>query len=81
MRCAQWETVAQELGTGRTAGACLARYQRCHNAALLDSKWTPDDAARLAAIVTRLGTANWPVRALSEMPQLLASATVHFYMS
>ncbi|KAK9908648.1 hypothetical protein WJX75_000964 [Coccomyxa subellipsoidea] len=73
-----WEIVAQELGTGRTAAVCLARYQRCHNAALLDSKWTPDDAARLAAIVTRLGTANWPAVA-AEMGNRTAQQVQHYY--
>ncbi|BDA41807.1 probable snRNA-activating protein complex subunit 4 [Coccomyxa sp. Obi] len=72
-----WEDVARELGTGRTAAACLAQYQRCHNATLLQSKWTPDDAARLASIVTRLGT-NWTAVA-AEMGNRTAQQVQHYY--
>lgn len=55
----QWETIAEELGTGRTAAACLARYQRCHNPELLSSKWTPEEATRLADAIAKHGTHNW----------------------
>ncbi len=71
--------MARELGTGRTAAACLAQYQRCHNAALLQSKWTPDDAARLAGIVTRLGT-NWTVRRLYSTPSIVLSTSTLLFL-
>jgi hypothetical protein len=57
----QWETVARELGTGRTAVACLARYERRHNPELISSRWSPQEAARLAAAVAKHGVHNWQV--------------------
>ncbi len=59
----QWETVAVELNSGRTAAACLARYQRCHNPDLISSKWTPEEATRLAAAVAKHGARSWQVQA------------------
>ena len=39
-----------------------AQYQRQHKGeALLNSKWTPDEATRLATVIARLGTRDWQV--------------------
>ena len=53
----QWDEVAEGLGTGRTPAACLAQYQRRQKRdALLNSKWTPEEATRLAKVIAKLGT-------------------------
>ena len=66
---AQWDEVAQSLGTGRTPAGCLAQYQRQHKGeALLNSKWTPEEATRLATVIARLGTRDWQV---TQQPCLL----------
>ena len=58
----QWDEVAQSLGTRRTPAGCLVQYQRRHKGeALLNSKWTPDEATRLATVIARLGTRDWQV--------------------
>lgn len=58
----QWEEVADGLGTGRTPAACLAQYQRRQKRdALLNSKWTPEEATRLAKVIAKLGTRDWQV--------------------
>ena len=54
--------MAQSLGTGRTPAGCLAQYQCQHKGeALLNSKWTPEEATRLATVIARLGTRDWQV--------------------
>ncbi|KAG2450615.1 hypothetical protein HYH02_004455 [Chlamydomonas schloesseri] len=56
----QWHKVAEELGTGRTAGQCLAhclRWSRFDRRPQR-SAWTGEDDALLQALVGRLGT-NW----------------------
>ena len=59
----QWDEVAEGLGTGRTPAACLAQYQRRQKRdALLNSKWTPEEATRLAKVIAKLGTRDWQVR-------------------
>ncbi len=58
----QWDEVAEGLGSGRTPAGCLSQYQRCHKGdALLNSKWTPEEATRLAQVIAELGTRDWQV--------------------
>ena len=59
----QWDEVAEGLGAGRTPAACLAQYQRRQKRdALLNSKWTPEEATRLAKVIAKLGTRDWQAR-------------------
>ena len=61
----QWDEVAQALGSGRTPAACLAQYQQKHKGTeLLNSRWTPEEATRLAQVIARLGTRDWQVGTL-----------------
>ncbi|KAK9809254.1 hypothetical protein WJX72_012214 [[Myrmecia] bisecta] len=63
-RC-NWLKIAEELGTGRTAAACLARYQCVlsrgggHNRALVQGSWTAEEDARLRAAVLKHGERDW----------------------
>lgn len=58
----QWDEVAEALGGGRTPAACLAQYQQKHKGTeLLNSRWTPEEATRLAQVIARLGTRDWQV--------------------
>uniref|UniRef100_A0AAQ4P313 Myb-like domain-containing protein n=1 Tax=Gasterosteus aculeatus aculeatus TaxID=481459 RepID=A0AAQ4P313_GASAC len=38
-----WETIATELGTGRTAFLCLQTFQRFVSDSLKNGTWTPDE--------------------------------------
>ena len=58
----QWDEVAEASGGGRTPAACLAQYQQKHKGTeLLNSRWTPEEAIRLAQVIARLGTRDWQV--------------------
>lgn len=50
-----------ELGTGRAAMDCLARFQRELNPELLRRPWTLEEEARLTAAVEKHGR-QWAVR-------------------
>ena len=65
-RCAarpQWQRIAAELGTGRPAVDCLARFQRELNPELLRRPWTHEEGRRLADAVAKHGR-HWAVRGL-----------------
>lgn len=50
---ADWEAVAEELGTRRTAFQCFMRFQQRHNSDANGLKWTPEEDERLLTLVQR----------------------------
>ncbi|KAK9846507.1 hypothetical protein WJX81_005627 [Elliptochloris bilobata] len=52
---ADWPRIAAELGTGRPAVDCLARFQRELNPELLRRPWTHEEEGRLADAVAKHG--------------------------
>ena len=59
----QWVAIAEELGTGRHASACLARYQQHGQpTGKARRKWDAGEDERLTAAVKRHGR-NWQVLA------------------
>lgn len=50
-----WNQIATQLNTNRTAYQCFERYQRCFNKTIQSSDWTPDEDAELIETVNRLG--------------------------
>ncbi|XP_038559140.1 snRNA-activating protein complex subunit 4 isoform X1 [Micropterus salmoides] len=54
-----WETIAAELGTGRTAFLCLQTYQRFVSASLRHSSWTPAEDALLRELVDKMRIGNF----------------------
>ena len=74
----QWDEVAGGLGTGRTPAACLAQYQRRQKRdALLNSKWTPEEATRLAKVIAKLGTRDWQVQDPSSSRHVVLQHPLH----
>ena len=58
----QWIQIAVELGTERTAAACLGRFHAVHADNIAKSaKWTPDEEDRLRAAVAKYGAGKWVV--------------------
>ncbi|KAI8373134.1 Homeodomain-like protein [Radiomyces spectabilis] len=55
----QWETIAVELGTNRTAAQCFAHYQAQKNVGASKRKWTPEDDETLREAVDVFGERNW----------------------
>ncbi|XP_066294281.1 snRNA-activating protein complex subunit 4-like [Branchiostoma lanceolatum] len=49
-----WVTIAQELGTGRTAIQCLRKYQTDINSELRKRKWSPEEDQLLTELVEKL---------------------------
>ncbi|XP_071328505.1 snRNA-activating protein complex subunit 4 isoform X3 [Trachinotus anak] len=54
-----WESIAQELGTGRTAFMCLQTFQRFVSDSLRRSSWTPDEDALLRELVDKMRIGNF----------------------
>ena len=46
-----WELIAKQLGTDRTAFLCFHRYQMKHNQIFNKRKWTPEEDFRLKQLV------------------------------
>ncbi|CAL1292289.1 unnamed protein product, partial [Larinioides sclopetarius] len=46
-----WDAIAEELQTGRSAIQCFERYQKCLNKALRKKYWTPQEDAKLLHLV------------------------------
>ncbi|XP_055952564.1 snRNA-activating protein complex subunit 4-like isoform X2 [Argiope bruennichi] len=46
-----WDAIAEELQTGRSAIQCFERYQRSLNTAMHKKYWTPEEDAKLAHLV------------------------------
>lgn len=61
----RWTQIAEELGTNRTAHACLGMYQRRLKPGFLKGRWTPDEDRRLLQLIQQWGDSNWPVIASS----------------
>uniref|UniRef100_A0ABI8A448 Small nuclear RNA activating complex polypeptide 4 n=1 Tax=Felis catus TaxID=9685 RepID=A0ABI8A448_FELCA len=49
----QWQKIAKELGTGRSAFQCLQKYQQ-HNRALKRREWTPEEDHLLTQLVQEM---------------------------
>ncbi|XP_002967686.2 myb-like protein L isoform X1 [Selaginella moellendorffii] len=56
---AQWESVAEKLGTYRTPAQCLIRYQRSLNANLSLREWSREDDEQLKLAVDMCGEKDW----------------------
>ena len=54
-----WQKVATDLGTNRTAWQCFRRYQRSLNSNMMKSKWTPEEDELLRKAVKECGDKNW----------------------
>ncbi|XP_023255198.1 snRNA-activating protein complex subunit 4-like [Seriola lalandi dorsalis] len=54
-----WETIAQELGTGRTAFMCLQTFQRFVSDSLRHSSWTPAEDDLLRELVDKMRIGNF----------------------
>ncbi|KAI7857212.1 Homeodomain-like protein [Circinella umbellata] len=55
----QWEKIAVELDTNRTASQCFSHYQSEHNNINSKRKWTKEDDEALTQAVEILGERNW----------------------
>ncbi|KAI9271847.1 hypothetical protein BDA99DRAFT_501161 [Phascolomyces articulosus] len=55
----QWEKIAVELNTNRTASQCFSHYQSKHNHINMKRKWTKEDDEALTQAVEMLGERNW----------------------
>ncbi|XP_041792823.1 snRNA-activating protein complex subunit 4 isoform X2 [Chelmon rostratus] len=54
-----WETIATELGTGRTAFLCLQTFQRFVSDSLRRGSWTRDEDALLRELVDKMRIGNF----------------------
>ncbi|XP_040927933.2 snRNA-activating protein complex subunit 4 isoform X2 [Betta splendens] len=54
-----WETIAQELGTARTAFMCLQTFQRFVSDSLRRRTWTPAEDALLRELVDKMRIGNF----------------------
>uniref|UniRef100_A0A667X2L0 Small nuclear RNA activating complex, polypeptide 4 n=1 Tax=Myripristis murdjan TaxID=586833 RepID=A0A667X2L0_9TELE len=54
-----WEAVAQELGTNRTAFMCLQTFQRFVSRSLRHSSWSPEEDTALRELVERMRIGNY----------------------
>ena len=50
-----WDEIATELDSSRTATACLQRYQSMLNPATMRTGWTPEEDALLRQLVMIYG--------------------------
>ena len=55
----QWELIAKEHGSNRSASQCFSRYQSERNTSHSKKKWTEEDDASLREAVALLGEGNW----------------------
>ena len=58
--CLQWLSIARELGAGRLAGECLARYEQ-HLRPASNRPWSEAEDEQLLAAFRRHGR-NWKVQ-------------------
>ncbi|KAK5910610.1 hypothetical protein CesoFtcFv8_004432 [Champsocephalus esox] len=54
-----WESIAEELGTGRTAFLCLQTYQRFVSVSLKRGCWMPEEDAQLRELVEKMRIGNF----------------------
>ncbi|XP_068166770.1 snRNA-activating protein complex subunit 4 [Antennarius striatus] len=54
-----WEAIATELGTGRTAFLCLQTFQRFASDSLRRGSWTPDEDNQLRELVEKMRIGNF----------------------
>ncbi|KAM4576135.1 snRNA-activating protein complex subunit 4 isoform 1-T1 [Odontesthes bonariensis] len=54
-----WESIAQELGTGRTAFMCLQMFQRFVSVSLKRKIWTPEEDVLLRELVDKMRIGNF----------------------
>uniref|UniRef100_A0A3B3H871 Small nuclear RNA activating complex, polypeptide 4 n=1 Tax=Oryzias latipes TaxID=8090 RepID=A0A3B3H871_ORYLA len=54
-----WETIAQELGMGRTGFMCLQVFQRFVSRSLKRGSWTPEEDALLKELVNKMRIGNF----------------------
>ncbi|XP_027140161.1 snRNA-activating protein complex subunit 4 isoform X2 [Larimichthys crocea] len=54
-----WESIAEELGTGRTAFLCLQTFQRFVSDSLRRGSWTPSEDALLRELVDKMRIGNF----------------------
>ncbi len=54
-----WDSIAAELGSGRTGFQCFHRYQAKHSYARDKRKWTSAEDNRLKQLVERLRINNY----------------------
>jgi hypothetical protein len=62
-----WNAVARFVGNSRTPSQCSQRWQRSLNPRISRSRWTPEEEARLLALVAHHGSRSW-IRVSAEMP-------------
>ncbi|XP_032977957.1 snRNA-activating protein complex subunit 4 [Rhinolophus ferrumequinum] len=71
----EWQKVAEELGTGRSAFQCLQQYQQ-HNAALKRKEWTEEEDRMLSQLVQEMRVGSHiPYRRTFTGPLCLQSST------
>ncbi|KAG1441365.1 hypothetical protein G6F56_011518 [Rhizopus delemar] len=57
---AQWEKIANELGTNRTISQCFSRHMASkHTEDIACPKWSPEEDLQLVNYIRILGTSNW----------------------
>ncbi|XP_077393400.1 snRNA-activating protein complex subunit 4 isoform X2 [Festucalex cinctus] len=54
-----WDVIAQELGTGRTAFMCLQTFQRFITSSLKRGTWTPTEDEKLKQLVDKMRIGNF----------------------
>ncbi|XP_061672683.1 snRNA-activating protein complex subunit 4 [Syngnathoides biaculeatus] len=54
-----WDRIAQELGTGRTAFMCLQTFQRFISSSLKRGVWTPAEDQKLTEMVDKMRIGNF----------------------
>uniref|UniRef100_A0A3B5LZF7 Small nuclear RNA activating complex, polypeptide 4 n=1 Tax=Xiphophorus couchianus TaxID=32473 RepID=A0A3B5LZF7_9TELE len=54
-----WDSIAQELGTGRTAFMCLQMFQRFVSDSLKRSSWTAEEDEQLRELVQKMRIGNF----------------------
>ncbi|XP_077436776.1 snRNA-activating protein complex subunit 4 isoform X2 [Vanacampus margaritifer] len=54
-----WDLIAQELGTGRTAFMCLQTFQRFISSSLKRGAWTPTEDEKLTQLVDKMRIGNF----------------------
>lgn len=55
----RWDTIAEELNTGRTGFQCFVRFQQKHNQALSKRKWSEEEDERLKQLVVKCKVNNF----------------------
>lgn len=74
--CYNWDEVANELGTNRTAFQCFTRYQRSLNTKMLRGRWTKAEDELLIESVRKYGKKSWN-RVAAELPGRSAVQCLH----